>query len=96
MDKEFYVCIMASKKYGTLYVGVTSDFIKRVWQHKNNFVKGFTQKHHILDLVYYELCSNSMAAITREKLLKRWNRSWKVELIEESNPMWMDLYSEII
>ncbi len=96
MEKEFYVYIMATKKNGTLYMGVSSDLIQRAWQHKNNLVKGFTSTHGIHRLVYYEQCSDSISAITREKLLKRWNRSWKVELIEESNPMWKDLYFEII
>ena len=96
MEKEFYVYIMASSKNGTLYVGVTSDLIKRVWQHKNNQAKGFTQRHGIHSLVYFEQFSDAYCAITREKYLKRWNRSWKLGLIEKSNPFWKDLYEEIV
>jgi len=96
MDKEFYVYIMASSKNGTLYIGVTSDLIKRVWQHKNNQAKGFTQKYGIHSLVYFEQFNDAYSAIIREKHLKRWNRSWKLELIEKSNPFWKDLYEGII
>lgn len=93
--KQPCIYILASKRNGTLYIGVTSDLIKRVWQHKNNIVEGFTEKYQVHDLVWYELHQEMESAITREKQLKKWNRSWKVELIEEDNPAWGDLYPSI-
>ena len=95
MEKRFHVYIMASKRNGTLYVGVTSDLIKRVWQHKNNEVAGFTEKYDVHDLVFFEQHDNAESAIMREKRLKKWNRAWKLRLIEEKNPQWKDLYPEI-
>ncbi len=95
MKKEFYVYILASKRNGTLYTGVTSDLIKRVWQHKNNALEGFTKKYHVHNLVYYEKHEVAESAIRREKRLKFWKRQWKVELIEKENPLWSDLYGEI-
>jgi putative endonuclease len=95
MDKQFCVYIMASKRNGTLYIGVTSDLVKRIWQHKNNVVEGFTAKYDVHLLVYYEIHPDAESAITREKRLKKWNRAWKVRLIEEKNPEWNDLYDEI-
>ena len=94
--KTFYVYIMASQKYGTLYIGVTNDLTKRIYQHKQNMVKGFTQKYHVHNLVYLEEYSDVNEAISREKNLKKWKRSWKIKLIETKNPEWKDLYSEII
>ena len=85
------IYIMASQARGTLYVGVTSDLIQRVWQHKNNLVAGFTQQYHVHTLVYYELHATMIDAITREKQLKQWHRAWKINLIEEGNPEWKDL-----
>ncbi len=94
-EKQFYVYILASRKNGTLYVGVTSDLLKRVWQHKQHFVKGFTEKYNVVNLVYYEVHQNAESAITREKRIKKWNRDWKMRLIEEKNPEWKDLYGVI-
>ena len=95
MDKQFYVYILASKRNGTLYVGVTSDLVQRVWQHRNKMVQGFTQKYSVKRVVYYELHANAESAITREKQMKKWRRSWKIRLIEEKNPSWRDLYDDI-
>lgn len=96
MDKEFYVYMMASKKNGTLYTGITSNLIKRVWQHKNNLVEGFTQKYNVHMLVYFEHFLDAETAIKREKQLKFWKRQWKLALIEKENPLWHDLYETII
>jgi putative endonuclease len=90
------IYILASKRNGTLYIGVTSDLIKRVWEHKNDLVDGFTKKYAVHILVYYELHATMDAAITREKKLKKWNRAWKRRLIEEKNPDWIDLYETIL
>jgi len=87
---------MASKPNGTLYIGATSDLVKRVWEHKNNSVDGFTNKYEVHRLVYYELHGDMLSAITREKQLKKWNRAWKLELIEEKNPECKDLGDEIV
>ena len=95
MDKAFCVYILASARNGTLYVGVTSDLIKRVWQHKEGFVDGFTKTHAIKTLIWFEQHDSAESAISREKQLKRWSREWKVKLIEERNPYWNDLYGEI-
>ncbi|AUD79607.1 endonuclease [Kangiella profundi] len=96
MDKQFYVYVMASKKNGTLYIGITSNLVKRVWEHKNNAVEGFTKKYEVHQLVYYEQHESSYSAIQREKRLKEWKRKWKLDLIEGMNPEWKDLYDEII
>ena len=95
MGKQFYVYIMANKRNGTLYLGVTSDLIKRVWQHKNGQMEGFTKKYDVKMLVYYEIHESAENAIIREKQVKKWNRAWKLRLIEEKNSEWQDLYSEI-
>ncbi len=95
MKKEFYVYILASKKNGTLYVGVTSNLIQRIWQHKSSLVEGFTQKYTVHTLVYYEKHDCVESAIKREKRLKLWKRQWKIELIEKENPLWIDLYGAI-
>src|SRR3989304_3751531 len=89
--KQYSVYILASKRNGTLYVGVTSDLAKRVYQHRNDLVGGFTQKYQIHKLVYYETADDVNAAITREKQLKKWERAWKIRLIEERNPGRQDL-----
>ena len=94
MDKPSYVYMLASHPYGTLYIGVTSDLIKRVWQHKEAAVQSFTRTYNIKHLVWYETHSDISAAITREKQLKRWNRDWKIKLIQSSNATWRDLYAE--
>lgn len=91
MEKNFFVYILASDHYGTLYIGVTSDLLKRLWEHQNNVVKGFTEKYHVHKLVYYEHHPNAESAIIREKRLKAWKRDWKIKLIEEGNPHWLDL-----
>jgi putative endonuclease len=93
--KNYYVYILASKKLGTLYIDVTSDLVKRVYEHKKNLVEGFTQKYNIHDLIYFETTQSIESAIAREKQLKKWNRKWKLELIEKHNPEWKDLYEEI-
>jgi putative endonuclease len=93
---QYYVYILASRKNGTLYTGVTNNLIKRVYEHKNNLIEGFTQKYHVHDLVYYEPYNNIIEAITREKRIKKWNRQWKIELIEKFNPGWKDCYDDLI
>ena len=90
------VYILASKRNGTLYVGVTSELVKRVHEHKHDLADGFTKKYRVHDLVYFEPCEDMSAAIQREKQIKKWNRTWKVRLIEERNPYWNDLYSQIL
>jgi putative endonuclease len=95
-DKQYYVYILASKRNGTLYVGVTSDLRKRVFEHKNGFVDGFTTQYGVHRLVHYEVTGDVDSAISREKHLKKWNRAWKVSLIEEANPEWRDLYDELV
>jgi putative endonuclease len=95
MVKQAAVYIFASKPNGTLYIGVTGDLAKRVWEHKNDSVDGFTRKYGVHRLVYYELHGDMLSAITREKQLKKWNRAWKLELIETQNPGWNDLWEGI-
>ncbi|AKH36638.1 GIY-YIG nuclease [Nitrosomonas communis] len=90
------VYMLASRRNGTLYVGVTSNLVKRVWEHKNNIVKGFTQKYGVHTLVWFELHETMESAIRREKAIKEWKRDWKLKLIEQQNPAWWDLYSEIL
>ncbi|MFU8833622.1 MAG: GIY-YIG nuclease family protein [Wenzhouxiangella sp.] len=90
------VYILASKRNGTLYVGVTSNLVKRVWEHKNNLVEGFTQKYDVHQLVWYEVHEEMESAIAREKQLKGWRRAWKISLIEQENPEWIDLYDSIL
>lgn len=87
---------MASKRNGTLYIGVTSDLIKRVWQHKNGQISGFTKKYDVHKLVYFEEQADAESAILREKRMKKWRRSWKIRLIEKQNSHWRDLYPEIL
>lgn len=94
--KNGYVYILTNKENGTLYVGVTSDLIKRIWQHKNKFVEGFSKKYDLNKLVYYEVFNDIENTITREKQLKNWHRQWKINLINQQNPDWMDLYNDII
>jgi putative endonuclease len=95
MERQFYVYLLASKRNGTLYAGVTSDLVKRIWQHKNKLEDGFTKKYGVDKLVYYEIHSTAETAIRREKQIKKWRRPWKLRLIEENNPRWRDLYEEI-
>ena len=96
MEKDYYVYILASKRNGTLYTGITSDLIKRVWEHKNKVVPGFTEKYGVDKLVYFEQYQEAENAIKREKRLKFWKRKWKIDLIEKRNPEWEDLYEEIV
>ncbi|MFH1076156.1 MAG: GIY-YIG nuclease family protein [Pseudomonadota bacterium] len=96
MEKEFYVYILASKRNGTLYIGVTSDLIKRIWEHKNKYVDGFTKEYNVDKLVYFEQFLDPETAIKREKRLKKYNRKWKLDLIEKMNPEWIDLYNGLI
>ena len=95
-NKSYFVYILSSGRNGTLYIGVTSNLVKRVWEHKNQLIDGFTKKYEIHHLVYYEIHENPESAITREKQIKKWNRSWKIRMIEELNPEWKDLYSKIL
>lgn len=94
--KQPCVYLMASKRNGTLYIGVTSDLIRRVWEHKQGAVEGFTKKYGVHMLVWFEMHQDMYAAITREKALKEWKRAWKRELIERGNPTWRDLYDELV
>ncbi len=92
MTKQPAVYIMASRRNGTLYTGVTSDLIKRVWEHRGDFIDGFTKRYSVHTLVWFELHSEMYQAIVREKQIKKWNRAWKIKLIEQINPDWSDLW----
>ncbi|STX29640.1 endonuclease [Legionella beliardensis] len=94
--KVSYVYILANQRYGTLYIGLTTNIIKRIWEHKNKLAPGFTAKYNVSQLVYYEIFHDIQTAAAREKRLKEWKRQWKIELIETMNPNWHDLYYEII
>ncbi len=96
MEEIPSVYILASRRNGTLYIGVTSNLIKRVWEHKNNVVKGFTKRYDVHLLVWYEIHASMEEAIAREKRIKKWRREWKIRLIEEKNPQWRDLYSDLL
>ena len=96
MQRQPAVYILASGRNGTLYIGVTGDLIRRAWEHRNKLIQGFTKKYSVHQLVYYEQHDNMLSAIAREKQLKKWNRAWKLELIEKGNPDWNDLWSEIV
>ena len=93
--RSYYVYILSSQRNGTLYVGSTSDLVKRVWQHKNKVIPGLTEKYDVNQLVYYEAHQLYVEAARREKRFKNWSRQWKLNLIEEFNPTWCDLYQEI-
>lgn len=95
MDKKFYVYILTKARNSTFYIGMTSDLPKRIWEHKNEVADGFTKKYGIKTLVYFEIFDDAEQAIKREKRLKKWPRAWKVKIIEETNPNWKDLYTEI-
>lgn len=95
MDRSFYVYILASKPGGTLYIGVTNNLLRGVWQHKEGFVEGFAKEHNTHRLVYFETFMRALDAIQREKRLKKWNRVWKIRLIEKENPEWDDLYQRV-
>ena len=92
---EYHVYILASRQNGTLYIGITNDIIKRVFQHKNDQVEGFTARYRIHRLVWYESCLDVREAIARERQLKKWDRKWELALIEKSKPQWRDLYGEV-
>jgi len=89
--KTYYFYILASKRNGTLYIGITNDLVKRIYEHKSGLIEGFTKKYSIDKLVYFESSEDVNAAILREKRIKKWKRQWKIELIEKSNPEWRDL-----
>lgn len=95
-DHHYYVYMLASQRNGTLYTGVTNDVMRRVWEHKNGYIKGFTHTHNVRRLVWFELHQDIREAIAREKRIKRWRRKWKLALIEGENPAWCDLYEDII
>ena len=94
--KYYFVYILASKKNGTLYIGMTNNLLRRIAEHKNNIFPGFTQRYNVHSLVYYEIFEDPYHAIQREKRLKKWNRKWKIQLIEEKNPEWKDLYDTLL
>jgi len=96
MQKQYYTYILASKKNGTIYVGVTNNLIKRVYEHKENLAPGFTSKYKVHNLVHFEAFEDIDDAIFREKKLKDWKRQWKIELIEKTNPDWNDLYKNLL
>ena len=91
LEKQYYVYILASKKYGTLYIGVTNNITQRIFEHKENIVDGFTKKYNVHQLVYFEIHNDAYEALTREKQIKKWNRQWKINLIEKHNPQWINL-----
>ena len=95
-DRAYHLYIMTNKKDGTLYIGVCNDLVRRTYEHRNGLVDGFTRKYRLHQLVYYESHNDPSGAILRENQMKKWNRSWKIELIEKTNPEWKDLYSDII
>jgi putative endonuclease len=92
----YFVYIMASSRNGTLYIGFTEDLLKRVYEHKNDLADGFTKRHGVHMLVYYEACEGREGALWREKQLKKWNRRWKLELVERANPRWRDIYEDLL
>ena len=91
-EKQYFVYMLASSKHGTLYIGVTRDLLRRVWEHKEGVIEGFTQKYRVHKLVWFEEHQEINEAILREKRLKEWRRDWKINLIEASKPEWVDLY----
>ncbi len=93
--KQYFVYMLASKRNGTLYLGMTSNLLKRVYEHKNNLIEGFTKRYNVHTLVYYEVYNDVYDAIAREKSIKKWRRSWKIELIEKLNSEWKDLYHDL-
>jgi putative endonuclease len=93
---NYYIYILASKRNGTLYIGVTNDLVRRVYEQKNDLVEGFTKKYGIHLLVYYEQYNNAESAIQRERQMKKWNRQWKIRRIERQNPDWRDLFDDIV
>jgi putative endonuclease len=96
MDRQPCVYMLASKRNGTLYTGVTSNLVRRVWEHRNNVIQGFTHKYGVHDLVWYEVHETMESAIQREKRIKNWKREWKIKAIETVNPGWRDLYADLL
>jgi putative endonuclease len=96
MSKSYYVYIITNKKDGTLYIGVTNDLLRRIYEHKEGEIEGFSRKYKLKKLVYYEETNDIISAISREKELKKWQRKWKVKLIEDFNPEWDDLYEKLL
>lgn len=96
MEKTFYVYILASKRNGALYIGFTSNLARRVYEHRNGLIEGFSKKYNVHHLVYYENFLYVDQALNREKRLKKWKRQWKIDLVEKFNPEWRDLYIELI
>lgn len=95
-EKECYVYVLANQRYGTLYVGCTTDLIQRICEHKNKVVEAFTKKYNVTQLVYFEPHAGMQEALLRERQIKKWKRDWKINLIEQDNPYWIDLYDEIL
>ena len=96
MERQPCVYLLASKRNGTLYAGVTSNLVKRVWEHKQHTVDGFTRKYGVTHLVWFEVHETMDSAIRREKAIKNWRRSWKINVIETTNPQWRDLYEDLL
>ena len=96
MKRQPCVYMLASKRNGTLYTGVTSNLVKRVWEHKNHVIEGFTKKYNVTNLVWYEVHETMASAISREKAIKNWKRAWKIDVIEAMNPQWHDLYDDLL
>jgi len=96
MNRQYCVYILASKRNGTLYTGITNDLIRRVYEHKHNLTEGFTKKYNVHLLVYYEITKDVKTAIHREKCIKKWKRAWKIRLIEKENRFWKDLYYDLL
>ncbi len=96
MSRHYYVYIPASKPHGTLYIGMTDNLARRTWQHRQGFLQGFTKRYNVHRLVYRESFARPRNAIQREKRLKKWNRAWKIRLIESTNPGWKDLYETVV
>jgi len=95
LNRNYYVYILSNKKNGTLYIGVTNNLLRRIMEHKQEIIKGFTTKYNVKSLVYFEETNNVESALQREKQLKKWNRQWKINLIENDNPEWNDLFDEL-
>ncbi len=96
MQKQFAVYLMGSSRLGTIYTGVSSDLVKRAWQHREGLLAGFTSRYEVKLLLWYELHNTADSAITREKQIKKWRRAWKIELVEQFNPYWRDLYESLL
>jgi len=96
MSQQYYVYLLTTRNGGPLYCGVTNDLVRRVWEHREGFVAGYTRKYNVKKLVWYEVHSSPIEAITREKQIKKWNRAWKVEMIDRFNPVWKDLFDDIV